>query len=195
MASGLFYQCMSWYDAWWRRKHKVERFDELISFSFESFSGERRVMNDGTWIEPGDPLAILHFNRECFSGPLHQTRHQTRDYMRNALRFRKLIITSLSRLAMDVNNHEKLMQVKAFHGISWLPPHGEKFGFLIEQLPDSALTRARTFYFRLLLKAFFPQVAERENKRIQPHAYWLTRQNLLKHFPRESINHEIQPDQ
>ncbi len=188
MNSGLFYRFMCWYDARWRRRHNVEKFDELISFSFEHFSGERRVMNDGSWIEPGDALAILHFNRECFSS-------SSRDYMRNALRFRKLILGSLARLAKDINNHEKLMQVKAFHGISWLPPHGEKFGFLIEQLPDSALNRLRKYYFRLLLKAFFPQVAERENKRIQPHAYWLTRQNLLKHFSGEVTPHESQPTQ
>ena len=190
MGSGLFYRCMCWYDAWWRRQHKVEKFDELISFSFEKFSGERRIMNDGTWIEPGDALAILHFNRECFSGAAHQTR----DYMRNALRFRKLILSSLAQLAKDINAHEKLVQVKAFHGVSWLPPHGEKFGFLIEQLPDSALNRARKYYFRLLLKAFFPQVAERESNRIQPHAYWLTRNNLLKHFAMEH-HHEPQPEQ
>ncbi len=185
MSGGLFYQCMSWYDGWWRRRHKVEKFDELISFSFEQFTGERRTMNDGSWIEPGDSLAILHFNRECFSSA-------SRDYMRNALRFRKLIFSSLSHLASDIHQHEKLRQVKAFHGVSWLPPHGEKFGFMIEQLPDSLLTRTRRFYFRLLLKAFFPQVAERENKRIQPHAYWLTRNNLLKYFATGSAQHDIQ---
>ncbi len=188
MRSGLFYQCMSWYDAWWRYRHNVEKFDDLISFSFEHFSGKRRIMNDGTWIEPGDALAILHFNRECFSSPSH-------NYVRNALHFRKLIFASLAKLAQDLHRHEKLMQVKAFHGISWLPPHGEKFGFLIEQLPDSALTRIRKYYFRLLLKAFFPQVAKREGKRIQPHAYWLTRHNLLKHFSREPEHDALQPSQ
>lgn len=191
MTRGIFYRCMSWYDAWWRRRHRVERFDELISFSFETFSGERRIMSDGTCIEPGDPLAILHFNRECFSGPAQESR----DYMRNALRFRKLILASLARLAGELHQHEKLLQVKAFHGISWLPPHGEKLGFHIEPLPDSALTRARQFYFRLLLRAFFPHLAARENKRIHPHAYWLTRQNLLKNFSRESSNYDLQPEQ
>lgn len=188
MNNGLFYRAMCWYDAWWRRRHKVEKFDELISFSFEQFSGNRRMMNDGTWIEPGDALAILHFNRECFSA----ASDQTRDYMRNALRFRKLILASLTQLAQDIHCHGKLTHVKAFHGISWLPPHGEKFGFLIEPLPDSALTRLRKYYFRLLLTAFFPQVAARESKRIQPHAYWLTKRNLLKHFSGEPLHRESQ---
>lgn len=183
MIKKLFFHCMSWYDTWWRRRHKVEKFDALISYSFERFEGERRIMNDGSWIEPGDFLAILHFNHECFSSASH-------NYMRNALRFRKLILSSLAKLAKDINR-EQWQQVKALHGISWLPPHGEKFGFLIEPLPDSPLTRIRQFYFRLLLKAFFPHIAERESKRIRPHAYWLTRNNLVKYFSGDSVQDEL----
>jgi hypothetical protein len=184
MIRKLFYHGMSWYDAWWRRRHKVEKFDALMSFSIEQYTGDKRIMNDGSWIEPGDFLAILHFNHDCFSAASH-------NYMRNALRFRKLIFSSLSQLAKDLHHQQKWQKVKALHGISWLPPHGEKFGFLIEPLPDSTLTRMRQFYFRLLLKAFFPQLFERESKRIRPHAYWLTRNNLLKHFSGESAQHEL----
>lgn len=198
LKKGVFYRLMCWYDAWWRRQHKVEKFDELISFSLEPFTGERRQLNDGSWIEPGDTLAILHFNRECFSvddeaentSQNNPPVNKNSNYMRNALRFRKLIFASLAQLANDIHQHERLLQVKAFHGISWLPPHGEKFGFLIEKLPDTTLTRIRKYYFRLLLSAFFPQVAARESQRIEPHAYWLSRQNLLKYFLRESAQHE-----
>lgn len=187
MKSTLFHRFMHWYDARWRRKHGVEKFDDLLSFSFERFSGERRVMNDGTWVEPGDYVAILHFNRECFINSSANPQH----YIRNALRFRKLLLTSFRQLAKDINEHERLMKVKVFHGISWLPPHGEKLGFLIERLPDSALTFVRKLYFKVLLKTFFPHVSALDNNRIQPHAYWLTRQNLLKHFSTESANDEL----
>ena len=180
----LFFHCMNGYDAWWRRRHKVKQFDVLISYSLEQFSGDRRMMNDGSWIEPGDFLAILHFNHDCFSSASHNP-------MRNALRFRKLIFSSLTRLAKEVCHQQQWQQVKALHGISWLPPHGEKFGFLIEPLPDSPLTRVRQFYFRLLLNAFFPQLAARESKRIRPHAYWLTRHNLLKYFSGASAQDEF----
>lgn len=187
MSNSLFHQFMCWYDTRWRRKHGVEKFDELLSFSFERFSGARRLMNDGTWVEPGDYLAILHFNRECFVNASADPQH----YIRNALRFRKLLLSSFRQLARDINEHEKLMDVKVFHGISWLPPHGEKLGFLIERLPDSALTLARKFYFKVLLKTFFPHVSALENNRIQPHAYWLTRQNLLKYFSTETSDNDL----
>ncbi len=181
MNSTLFYRFMCWYDAWWRRRHGVEKFDELLSFSFEKYTGERRMMNDGTWVEPGDWLAILHFNRECFmNSPANP-----KEYLRNALRFRKLILSSFGQLALDINTNEKFFMVKAFHGVSWLPPHGEKLGFLIERLPDSMLNRIRTFYFKILLKTFFPHLAVVEKNRIQPHAYWLTRKSLLKNFTPE----------
>jgi hypothetical protein len=172
---------MCWYDAWWRRRHGVEKFDELLSFSFEKYAGERRMLNDGTWVEPGDWLAILHFNRECF---MNSTTNP-KEYLRNALRFRKLILSSFGQLALDINTNEKFFMVKAFHGVSWLPPHGEKLGFLIERLPDSMLNRIRTFYFKILLKTFFPHLAAAEKNRIQPHAYWLTRKSLLKNFTPE----------
>lgn len=174
----LFYRFLSWYDAYWRRKHGVEKFDELLSFSFDRYSGERRLMDDGTWIEPGDCLAILHFNRECFSGSSGNPQQNAR----NALRFRRLIFSSLKKLAREINENEKLMQVKAFHGISWLPPHGEKLGFVIERVPDSAVNRIRKFYFAILLKTFFPHLARQENTPIEPHAYWLTRHTLLRNF-------------
>lgn len=187
MKTTLFYRFMCWYDASWRRRHGVEKFDELLSLSFETFSGERRIMNDGTWIEPGDHLAILHFNRECFTN----SSGDPRQYARNALRFRRLILASFKNLARAIHDNEKFRQVKAFHGVSWLPPHGEKLGFLIERMPNSAINIVRKFYFTLLLRVFFPHLVAQENNRIQPHAYWLTRDNLLKNFPVEPSANEF----
>lgn len=184
MKGTLVYRFMCWYDAYWRRRHGVEKFDELLSFSFEKYAGERRIMNDGSWIEPGDWLAILHFNRECFMN----SSANPKDYIRNALRFRKLLLSSFRQLAQDINENEKFVMVKAFHGVSWIPAHGEKLGFLIERLPDSTLNHVRKFYFKILLKVFFPHIATAEKNPIQPHAYWLTRQNLLKNFAPESAD-------
>lgn len=191
MKSKLVYRFMCWYDAHWRRRHGVEKFDELLSFSFEKYAGERRIMNDGSWIEPGDWLAILHFNRECFMG----SSANPKDYIRNALRFRKLLLSSFKQLAHDINANERLVMVKAFHGVTWMPPHGEKLGFLIEQLPDSALNQVRKFYFKILLKVFFPHIATAEKNPIQPHAYWLTRNNLLKNFAPEPADELLIPQQ
>lgn len=187
MKNSLFYRFMCWYDGYWRRKHGVEKFDELLSFSFEKFSGKRRVMNDGSWIEPGDWLIILHFNREFFIGSSANPQHS----IRNALHFRKLLLSSLGKLAKHIDENEKFKRVKVLHGISWLPPHGERLGFLIEPKPNSIFSFFQALYFKLLLKVFFPHVALSGKKPIQPYAYWLTRRNLLKYFSPDSQENEL----
>lgn len=187
MKNSLFYRFMCWYDGYWRRKHGVEKFDELLSFSFEKFSGKRRVMNDGSWIEPGDWLIILHFNREFFIGSSANPQHS----IRNALHFRKLLLSSLGKLAKHIDENEKFKRVKVLHGISWLPPHGERLGFLIEPKPNSIFSFFQALYFKLLLKVFFPHVAVSGKKPIQPYAYWLTRRNLLKYFSPDSQENEL----
>lgn len=181
MSRGLFYSFMCHYDRLWRKFHKVEYINDLVSLSLEPWQGERKAMNDGTWIEPGDCLAILHFNRECFMDP----GTSPKDYIRAALHFRKLILTSFGELAERFRVEERFKDVKAFHGVSWLPPHGEKVGFMIEKVPDSWGNRFRNFYFKILLKTFFPVLAARQSK-VQSHAYWLTRQQLFTHFSQEA---------
>lgn len=181
MKSGFSYRFMSWYDGYWRRKHGVEKFDELLSFSFENFEGPRRQLGDGTWIEIGDRLAVIHFNRECFSGVSANPQH----YLRNGLRFRKLLLASLRRLAATIEQDERFRGIEVLHGVSWLPPHGEKLGFFIEPRKASVSAFFQAIYFRVLLKTFFPHVAALQNGKIQAHAYWLTRRNLHKYFSRE----------
>lgn len=186
MSGSLFYRVMSAYDTLWRRLHRVEKIDELLSLSYETYKGERKAMNDGSWVEPGDSLAILHFNHECFNGG-----NSPREYARGALRFRRLLFKSFNHLAGRMNTEKKFEHIKALHGVTWIAPHGEKVGFMIERLPASWLNRVRQFYFRLLLKAFFPTLAARENERLQPHAFWLTRHNLLTYFSEESHTDEF----
>lgn len=177
MIRKLFYRLVRCYDKFWRLSRKVEKIDELISLSFERFAGQRTAMNDGTWLEPGDHLAILHFNHDCFS----EIHNHSGGYARGALRFRKLLLLSFCQLAKRVAQDARFTHVRAFHGISWLPPHGKKIGFMIERLPNTLLNHLRKFYFRILLKTFFPVLASR-NRPTHPHAYWLTRKNLLKYF-------------
>jgi hypothetical protein len=186
-----FYRILSWYDAYWRRKNRVEKFDDLLSFSFKKYSGKRQIMEDDTWVEPGDCVAIIHFNRECFDN----SSTDPKKILRNALRFRRLIIKSFKQLAIDVSEGKKFAHVKAFHGISWLPPHGEKLGFVIEKVPDSILNSIRKFYFSILLKTFFPNITMREINSIEPHAYWLTRQTLLNNFVAGKMTKESETNQ
>lgn len=185
MTGSVFYHMMNGYDKAWRKYHKVEKIDALVSITLEQYKGIPKEMNDGSWVEHGDWLIMLHFNRECFQTP----GTSPREYARAALHFRKLIISSFSELAKRVAHEPRFKQVKALHGISWLPTHGEKVGFQIEKVPDSFVNRCRAVYLKMLLKAFFPVLAARENKNLEPHAYWMTRNNLFKYFSEDGIVH------
>lgn len=178
MLHSVFYKLMSGYDKLWRVMHKVEKIDSLISITEEDYQGPEKEMNDGTWIYPGDRVAVLHFNREAFSSAAKTPR----EWARSAFRFRRMLEESFCHVAQRMEQEPRFQSIKAFYGISWFPPHGEKVGFMIEKMPDSKRNRMRIFYFKLLLKAFFPALAQRENQRLQSYMFWITQQQLRKHF-------------
>jgi hypothetical protein len=177
----MFSRFLCAYDSWWRRQHGVKKFDELLSFSFEKYSGNAHSFADGSQILAGDHLAIIHFNRDCFDSPPDNPKQNAN----NAWRFRRLLLASFKKLANEMVINQEFSRVKAFYGVSWLPPHGEQLGFEIEKIPGSIVNSIRTFYFGVLLKHFFPQVYRKNSKRIEPYGYWLSRKTLLKKFSPE----------
>ena len=154
------------YDRAWRRRHNVQPFDKVISLALEPYRGQSRTLADGTCLEPGDQLAIIHFNHDGFSADHNR--------MRAALRFRRDLANSLRQLATRLETDPELRAVKALYGESWLPPHGRKVGFMVEPLPRTWRTRLQHRYVRLLLWMQFPHLA-RSNRDTWLHAYWLTR--------------------
>ena len=158
----LFYA----YDKSWRRRHDVQPFDKVLSLAIEPYRGQPRTLDDGTRLEPGDRLGIIHFNHDGFSAD--------RNRLRAALRFRRDLAKSLRQLAQSLDTDPRLQAVKALYGESWIPPHGRKVGFMVEPLPKTWRTRLQHRYVRLLLWVQFPHLA-RDNRNTWLYAYWLTR--------------------
>lgn len=166
------------YDRLWRRLHRVQRIDALLSLSLGRYRGPVRIFPGGVRLQPGDRLGILHFNHDFFTDPAADdpgNRH-------GALRFRRQLFRSLAHLARRVEEDPRLGAVRAFHGVNWFRPHGASVGFVVEPLPDGLRTRLLVVHFRLLLRALFPVLARQRGKRLQPHAYWQTRGDLLARF-------------
>jgi len=69
-----------------------------------------------------------------------------------------------------------------YHAVSWLPPHGQRIGFITEPFPDGARKRSIAAYFRLLVWAYAPAKETRASARPDPTIYWLTRMDLLRRF-------------
>lgn len=176
MIGSLFGWLMGVYDLCWRRLHKVEPVDALVSLSYETYRGPPRVIGSGTVIRDGDLIAHLHFNRQCLygegSGPTGA---------RLAFHFVRLLFASLGHLAQRIEaGQEPLSRVQALYGVTWFRPHGQKLGFSVERLPGTFLNRMRRLHFRLFLQAFFPDLACQAD--LHPHAFWLPRDQLLQHF-------------
>ena len=170
------------YDRLWRRLHRVDRIDALLSMSIDSHRGASRTFPSGARLQRGDRVGVLHFNHECFADAATGdpgNRH-------GALRFRRQLFGSLQHLATRVQQDPELESVQAFCGVVWFRPHGEKVGFVVERLPDGPRTRLRILHFRLFLRAFFPALGRRVRARVHPHVYWLTRRDLLAHFGRSA---------
>ena len=154
------------YDRAWRRRHNVQPFDKVLSLAVEPYRGQPRTLADGTRLEPGDRLGIIHFNHNGFS--------VDRNRMRAALQFRRDLANSLRQLAKRLDSDPELGTIKALYGESWIPPHGRKVGFIVEPLPKTWRTRLQHRYLRLLLWMQFPHLVRR-NRDTWLHAYWLTR--------------------
>lgn len=157
------------YDQLWRRWHKVEPFDKVVSLAIEPYQGRARTLSDGTQLEPGDSLGIIHFNHDGFSADHNR--------VRAALQFRRDFSRSLHRLARDMETDPLLRGVKALYGETWIRPHGKKVGFIVEPLPRTWSRRIQHRYLRFLLKIQFPHLAHRHTD-TRLHAYWLTRRQL-----------------
>jgi hypothetical protein len=131
---------------------------------------------DGTMLETGQAVGTLHFNNDRF------TRIDGRNARRAALEFTRLMLQSLHELAHLSRQDPDFQHLAAYHGISWLPAHGARVGFLSSPYPDGLKKRWMNWHFKLLIWAFAPA---RESRLAQPdpHHFWLTRIELLQRFP------------
>ncbi len=164
------------YDRLWRRWHRVQPFDDMLSLSIAPYRGRARILADGTRLTPGDRLGILHFNHDSFSPDGNR--------MRAARRFRRHFLASLQQLAEAMERDPALKDIKALYGETWIRPHGQRDGFIVEPLPKTWRTRLQHWYSRLLLRFLFPHLARR-NRNTWLYGFWLTREQLRAQRLRE----------
>lgn len=168
------------YDAVYCRVLRLRAIGPLLQVGCARYGGPTRVFSDGTTLRPGDRVGSLHFDN-VRAAALHQA-----DKPRlGALRFARLLRTSLQDLAALALLDPDLRELEVYRSISWLRPHGRQFGFVVEPLDDGLRSRLLRTYFRFLLRTFLtsqPLVAP------APHVFWLTRHQLLQHFGNRKQN-------
>jgi hypothetical protein len=165
------------YEKVYRVVFRLQPVNEFLFINRTVYKGPRRRFADGTTLNPGDPIGIIHFNND-FLGQVQARSGQQKMGKRAAFAFGAALIKSMRKLAQQLSRSSSLSDLKVISGITWFKAHGRKIGFEIEPLPPGRRKQFLRAHFRVLLKLLFPHLAERENHRLEPHRFWMTRNQL-----------------
>lgn len=163
-------------DRMYHRLHHLRPLGQVLLLGRTHYHGPAMTLPDGTQLAPGDAIGGLHFHNAGFIGL------QAGSSRAAALSFARLMLQSMHALAAAARNDPRFADVEVFHATSWLPPHGQRLGFVTQPVPKGFGTRARAAYFKLLLWTFAPAQETRRQALPDPHYYWLTRKELLQRF-------------
>lgn len=165
------------YDDLYRHRHRLEPVGPMLLIREDRYAGEPRFFDDGTVLNAGQPLGILHFDNK------YLLKNTARHGRRVGLMFREKLFNSLEELA-NAAHTGKYRDVPVYTGVTWLASHGEKVGFRTEPLGRNWHSRLLAFHFGILLQAFYGRGKAGKRIRQQPRRFWLTRRQLLENFLR-----------
>jgi hypothetical protein len=163
-------------DAWYQRKYRLRALGPVLRIGYVRYRGPPRHFADGTVLHENELIGTLHFNNSNIAaigdGSLHRT----------GFRFAKLMRESLRLLAETAQSDPELRRIHVFHGVTWIPEHGNVVGFESSPRPKTWRTRFQSLYFRLLLWTFAPASRTRAKARAEPRDYWLTQRMLAQNL-------------
>lgn len=170
------------YDRLYRLVFRLQAVGPLLYVGCERYRGPARVFDGQAELRPRDPVGTLHVNNALIAD-LYETAGAGQ---RVALAFSRLLVSSLEALAAEAQVDSSLRKIPVYRGINWFRPRGKRFGFQVEALAEGPRTGLLRLHFRLLLYAFAGEDESWKTRPIRPHAFWLTRRQLIKHFGRDS---------
>jgi hypothetical protein len=163
-------------DTWYQRKHRLRPLGPVLRICYVRYQGPPRTFSDGTELRHDQLIGQLHFNNSNIAaigeGSLHRT----------GFRFAKLMRESLRMLAEAAQSDPELRTIDVFHGVTWIPEHGNVVGFESTLRPKTWRTRLQSAYFRLLLWTFAPASRTRARAQAEPRDYWLTQRMLAQNL-------------
>ena len=163
-------------DALYRRRHDLRPVGPLLYLGVRDHRGAPLVLDDGTRVESGASVGMLHFNNSRAADVQASGRLQA------GVRFARLLIESLSELAAHAQSGRWLGDVQVYEGLTWFPPHGRAVGFQTEPVPPGIRRRLLTAYFRLLIWGFAPAAREAAMTDVEPRVFRITRRALIENF-------------
>jgi len=161
----------------YRRLHRLQPLGNVLLLGIARHRGEALALDDGTRVDRNATIGVLHFDNLAFAALPDSSAG------RAARAFAREMLASMQALAQTARSDARFAEVQAFQGTTWLPPHGQRIGFVARPLSAGPATPLRAAWFHLLLWAFAPAAETRQRARPVPHAYWLSRRTLLERFP------------
>lgn len=169
------------YDRLYHQMFRLRTVGPLLYVGCARYRGPARVFADQTELRPGEPVGTLHVNNTLIAS-LYETDGAGQ---RVALAFSRLLLASLESLAAKAQTDPWLRDIPVYQGINWFRSRGKRIGFEVEALAGGLRAGLLRWHFRLLLYAFAGGNESWKTRPIQPHLFWLTRRQLIKHFGRE----------
>jgi hypothetical protein len=171
-------------DRLYQRRFALRAVGSALYLGVAPYRGEPVHFRDGTGLVAGELIGTLHFNNA--NALAAGERAQNNDLA--GVRFVQLLRDSLIALAESVRgNPDWLANVNVFHGVTWVPPAGGKYGFQSEEYPAGIKRRWLSLHFRLLMWTFAPSARTRATAIASPRVFWITRGELLENFGPNSI--------
>ena len=161
-------------DAWYQRRYRLRALGPVLRIGYVHYRGPEREFADGTVLRENEVIGRLHFNNSSIVSIGDGTLHRT------GFRFAKLMRESLRTLAEAAQSDPQLRSIHVFHGVTWIPEHGNVVGFVSTTRPKTWRTRMLGGYFRLLMWTFAPASRTRAKARTEPRDYWLTQRMLAQ---------------
>ncbi len=161
-------------DEWYERKYRLRALGPVLRIGYVRYRGPRREFADGTVLNDNELIGRLHFNNSSIVGIGDGSLHRT------GFRFAKLMRQSLLTLAEASVRDPELRAIRVYHGVTWIPEHGNVVGFESTPRPKTWRTRVLSSYFKLLMWTFAPAARTRARALPEPRDYWLTQRMLAQ---------------
>ncbi|MCC6179359.1 MAG: hypothetical protein IT305_28970 [Chloroflexi bacterium] len=148
-AVGVLYFWLIWERfAIWRAGQQHVQPDSILLYSVAAYDGEPRTLRDGTVVQRGDPIVMLHFDNRAL---LRRSTSQEWPPW-SAVRYAGDDLDELARLSRD----GELGGAVALHGVTYLAAAGRRLRFEVVPLPRTWGVRFLHYYLVGLAAVYHP---------------------------------------
>lgn len=177
MGKRLAFRLWEKWEHYYARKHQVERIDATNIFRLEKsrYDGPPLYAEDGELLaEKGDLVAEIHFDNIRLQA-------KGQDMQKTALKAMLQVRDSLPGLARYVVEDPAYDNIKVFVAQTLFHRGAARFGFKVQDLPDTLSSRGIALLQKIIMKVYHPAGKNRNTERMgnKTRLVWISRATLL----------------